>query len=86
MVDKAKDAGVDNLFLYSTAYNSFVFVDIAIALVAGVLLLSSKNFARALAKYTKAKAASVSLPELYGEEVEKTTEAPQQQATDTTNN
>ena len=81
----AKDAGVDNLFLYSTAYNSFVFVDIAIALVAGVLLLSSKNFARALAKYTKAKAATVSLTELYGEEVENTAEAPQQ-ATDTANN
>ena len=82
----AKDAGVDNLFLYSTAYNSFVFVDIAIALVAGVLLLSSKNFARALTKYTKAKAATVSLTELYGEEVEKTEEAPKQQATDTANN
>ncbi len=40
----AHDAGVDNLLAYSTAYNSFVFVDIAIAIVVGALLLTSKAF------------------------------------------
>ena len=38
-------AGQDHL-LYSLAYNSFVFVDIAIAIAAGVLLLTNKAFAR----------------------------------------
>ena len=52
----AKDAGVDNLLAYSTAYNSFVFVDITIALVVGVLLLSSKSLAREISRFTRAKA------------------------------
>jgi len=51
----AKDAGIDNLLAYSTAYNSFVFVDISIALVVGVLLLSSKSLAREIARFTSAK-------------------------------
>ena len=38
----AADAGADNFLLYSLAYNSFVFVDIAIAIVLGVLLISNK--------------------------------------------
>ena len=34
---------MDNTFLYSVAYNSFTLVDLAIDIVAGVLLLSSKS-------------------------------------------
>ncbi len=62
----AKDSGVENLFAYSTAYNSFVFVDISIALVVGVLLLSSKSFLRELNKFTRLKA-EIASNELYGE-------------------
>ncbi|MCR4874298.1 MAG: energy-coupled thiamine transporter ThiT [Clostridia bacterium] len=57
----AKDAGAESLFAYSTAYNSFVFVDIAIAIGVGVLLLSSKSFTNELTKRTRKKAASVEL-------------------------
>lgn len=39
----ANDAG-QNLYVYSLAYNSFVFVDIAVVLVLGVILFSSKAF------------------------------------------
>jgi len=49
----AKDAGVENLFAYSTAYNSFVFIDIAIVLVVGALVLSSKSINNELAKFSK---------------------------------
>lgn len=42
----AKDAGASNLLIYSVAYNSFVFIDIAIVLVVGVILFSSKSFVR----------------------------------------
>ena len=62
----AKDSGVENLFAYSTAYNSFVFVDISIALVVGVLLLSSKSFLKELNKFTRLKA-EIASNELYGE-------------------
>ncbi len=67
----AKDAGAESLFAYSTAYNSFVFVDIAIAIGVGVLLLSSKSFTNELTKRTRKKAASVEL------NAEPTNEAPQ---------
>ena len=40
----AHDAGNNNIYAYSAAYNSFVFVDIAVVLVVGVLLFSSKAF------------------------------------------
>ena len=39
----ANDAG-QNLYVYSLAYNSFVFVDVAIVLAVGILLFSSKAF------------------------------------------
>lgn len=42
----ANDAGQSNLAIYSLAYNSFVFVDIAITLAVGVILFSSKAFIR----------------------------------------
>ena len=40
----AHDAGQNNIYIYSLAYNSFVFVDIAIVLAVGMLLFSSKAF------------------------------------------
>lgn len=35
---------LDNVWVYSLGYNSFVFVDIAIAIAVGIILLSSKSF------------------------------------------
>lgn len=40
----AGDAGYTNVYIYSLAYNSFVFVDIIVAIVIGVILLSSPAF------------------------------------------
>lgn len=48
------DEGYTNLWLYSTAYNSFVFVDLAIVIVVGVLVLSSKAFVKQLDGYSLA--------------------------------
>lgn len=47
----ALDAGASNAFTYSLAYNSFVFVDIALVIIAGVLLLSSKAFVAETKKF-----------------------------------
>lgn len=47
----ALDAGASNVFTYSLAYNSFVFADIALVIVAGVLLLSSKAFVAETKKF-----------------------------------
>ncbi len=49
------DAGGDSLWLYSLGYNSYVFVDIAIVIAAGVLILSSKNFVKRIDLYAKVK-------------------------------
>ena len=49
------DAGGKNLWAYSTAYNSFVFVDIAIVIAIGILVLSSKNFVKRISVYTNTK-------------------------------
>ncbi|MBO7149792.1 MAG: energy-coupled thiamine transporter ThiT [Clostridia bacterium] len=40
----AMDEGVTNFFLYSAVYNTYVFIDIALVLVAGFVILSSKAF------------------------------------------
>ena len=40
-----------NAWAYSLAYNSFVFVDLALVLVAGVLVFSSKAFVKQSEKY-----------------------------------
>lgn len=37
-------AGGKNVWIYSMGYNSFVFIDIALVIVAGVLVFSSKSF------------------------------------------
>ena len=49
------DAGGQNLWAYSTAYNSFVFVDIAIVIAVGALVLSSKSFVKRISLYTGEK-------------------------------
>lgn len=59
------DAGGQNLWAYSAAYNSFVFVDIAIVIAVGVLILSSKSFVKRLNIYTGVKK---SIPEEEREE------------------
>ena len=51
----AIDAGETNFWVYSLAYNSFVFVDIAIVIAAGVLVLSSKSFVKRISLYTNEK-------------------------------
>ena len=53
----AHDAG-QNIYIYSLAYNSFVFVDIAIVLAVGMLLFSSKAFMNEIVYRQRAKVAS----------------------------
>lgn len=67
----AADAG-QNVYVYSLAYNSFVFVDIAIVLVLGVILFSSKAFMTEVVYKQKAKAYVAS--EANTEQCEKTVE------------
>lgn len=47
--------GETNLWAYSTAYNSFVFIDIVIVIAVGALVLSSKNFVKRISLYANAK-------------------------------
>ncbi|MDD6995876.1 MAG: energy-coupled thiamine transporter ThiT [Candidatus Borkfalkiaceae bacterium] len=47
----AIDAGATNAFVYSAAYNSFVFIDVLLVIVAGVLLFSSKAFVAETKKF-----------------------------------
>jgi len=44
----ALDAGASSFLVYSVAYNSFVFVDILIAIAVGAILLSNKTFVRTI--------------------------------------
>lgn len=44
-----------NFWAYSAAYNSFVFIDIALVIVAGVVIFSSKSFIKAMNRYTGKK-------------------------------
>lgn len=46
----AADAGM-NAWIYSLAYNSFVFADIAIAIAVGIFVFSSKNFVKQARKF-----------------------------------
>ena len=46
-----------NVWAYSTAYNSYVFIDIVIVIAVGVLVLSSKNFVKRISLYTGEKKA-----------------------------
>ena len=51
----AADNGYNNEWVYSLAYNSFVFVDIAIVIVIGVIVFSSKAFIKQISKYNAAE-------------------------------
>lgn len=51
----AIDVGQSNFWLYSAGYNSFVFVDLILVVVVGVILFSSKNFNKSLERYTANK-------------------------------
>ena len=42
----AVDAGATNFWTYSLVYNSYVFVDVALVIIAGVILFFSKGFKR----------------------------------------
>lgn len=46
----AVDAGATNFWVYSLIYNSYVFIDIALVVAAGCILLSSKAFNREIEK------------------------------------
>ncbi len=46
---------LDNVWAYSLAYNSFVFADIAIVIVVGVLVFCSKSFVKQARKFHTAK-------------------------------
>ncbi len=46
----AMDAETTNFLIFSAGYNSYVFVDIALVIVVGVILLSSKSFRKELDK------------------------------------
>ncbi len=48
-----------NFWAYSAAYNSFVFVDLIMVIIAGALLFSSKAFVKQASLYTKKKERSV---------------------------
>lgn len=52
----AIDNGQSNFWAYSLAYNSFVFVDIALVLIAGAIVLSSKAFVKQIDRYSAAAA------------------------------
>ena len=55
-------AGDQNPWIYSMGYNSFVFIDIAIVIVVGVIVFSSKSFMTYVNKYNGQKSA-VAAPE-----------------------
>ncbi len=46
----AVDAGATDFWAYSLAYNSYVFIDIALVILAGCIILSSKAFNRQIEK------------------------------------
>lgn len=54
----ALGSGFENFWLYSATYNSYVFVDIALVVAAGVLVLSSKSFVKQLESYAVKKTAN----------------------------
>ncbi len=58
----ALDAGQE-VWAYSLAYNSFVFVDILIVIAAGVLIFSSRAFNKQLAQFTGIKTKRAALPD-----------------------
>ena len=55
------DAGDQNFLVYSLGYNSFVFVDLAIVIVVGAILFSSKGFVAEMNRFRAATGNYVSL-------------------------
>ena len=51
----AVDAGNNNFWAYSTAYNSYVLIDLIMVIVAGALLLTSKSFNKRVASFRDIK-------------------------------
>lgn len=56
----AKDSGANNVLLYSLVYNSFVFVDLILVIIVGVILFSSKSFTIEMNKFSFANNATTS--------------------------
>lgn len=54
----AVDSGATNFWAYSMGYNSFVFVDLILVVVAGAVLFSSKNFVKRVADFGTVKKAA----------------------------
>ncbi len=50
----AMDSGATNFLLYSAVYNTYVFIDIALVVVVGLVLLSSKAFLKETDKLSQA--------------------------------
>ena len=46
----AVDSGASSFWLYSIVYNSYVFIDIALIIVVGIIILSSKSLNREIAR------------------------------------
>ena len=61
----------DNVWLYSLGYNSFVFVDIAIVIILGVIVFSSKSFMTVVNRYAAPTAGN---PAAAGKQDAKTSE------------
>lgn len=51
----AIDAGNPNFWAYSAAYNSFVFVDLILVIVIGIILFSSKGFVKRCEQFANGK-------------------------------
>ncbi len=51
----AADEGATNFLTYSAVYNSYVFIDIALVIVVGIILFSSKSFMHELKKLNQDK-------------------------------
>ena len=51
----AADTGATNFLTYSAIYNSYVFIDIALVVVVGIIMFSSKSFMHELKKLNQDK-------------------------------
>ena len=51
----AADSGASSFLTYSAVYNTYVFIDIALVIVAGIILFSSKSFSKEIKKLSQDK-------------------------------
>ena len=51
----AADSGASSFLTYSAVYNTYVFIDIALVIVAGIILFSSKSFSKEMKKLSQDK-------------------------------